>query len=253
MDNPSLLPNNQTSLEQLVSQTLSSSADLGSGELIRSLWNAETCLADLLTYLAQAVAVDQWDHRWPEQQKRDVIAHALEIHRLKGTPIALLKALESHGITASLREWWQPHDPDYWLPPTDVKPGTIVVQTLLNDNQGVNKSKLQQMDNAISHAKRESIHIAVELGLKWDESLALSLAATPGIMTSDHDAQITPLHPESGETELNIAGSTNAITLADHDTELMPLHPQPTLAEFALGGSTHATVLADFDLSGEIT
>lgn len=217
MDKPSLLPINRSSNEHLLSQTLADASDLNGDELIRSLYNAQTCPVELLSYLAQAVAVDLWDHRWGEQQKRDVIENALEIHRLKGTPIAVLKALQSRGIHASLREWWQTPDPQWWLPVSENKPGTVVVETLLNDNQGVDKNKLQHMNNAIGHAKRHSIHCTLELGLKWDETLAFSLARSPSKMSSDRDCQMSPLHPLPVQSDLAIGGFRQAITLADFD------------------------------------
>ena len=223
MDNLSLLPPNKSPLEQLISQTLSPTADSPSDQLIRSLWNAKTCPPELLFYLAQAVAVDLWDHRWSVQQKRDVIENALEIHRTKGTPFALLRALESRGIIASIREWWQDPNPEpnFWLPPTTARPGTIVIHTLINDNYSeelsINKAKLVQMDEAVAHAKRESIEIAMELGLKWNENLALSLCTSSAIMTSDQEAEISPLHPEPATAHLTIKGASRSLVLADHN------------------------------------
>ncbi|MCJ8272009.1 MAG: phage tail protein I [Psychrosphaera sp.] len=223
MDSHSLLPSNQSPTEKLLSQTLYSATSLDGDRLIRSLYNAQTCPADLLSYLAQAVAVDFWDHRWSEQQKRGVIENALEIHRLKGTPAALLIALENRGIDATVREWWQQRDPQWWLPPTQAQPGTIVVHSLLNDNAGIDKSKLQQIDSAITHAKRHSIHFELELGLKWDEKLALSLFSAPQCHACDRAA------------------------------EMLPLHPEPAVAALATSGACQIMVLADFDFEGEIS
>lgn len=219
MDSHSLLPANKSQTEQLLSQTFGSTTDLDDDTLIRRLYNAQTCPTELLSYLAQAVAVDTWDHRWNEQQKREVIESALEIHRLKGTPAALLISLENRGIQAKLREWWQQQDPQWWLPPIQAQPGTIVVHSLLNDNPGIDKSKLQQMDSAITNAKRHSIHVTLELGLKWDEKLAFSLMRAPQQHTSDRTAQMLPLHPEPAVAALATVGVGQLLVLADFDLQ----------------------------------
>lgn len=213
----SLLPPNSTALERLISQALAEGTALPSGDLLRSLYNAQTCPADLLSYLAQAVAVDLWDHRWPAEQKREVIAQALEIHRTKGTPLALLRALESRGITATLREWWQQQDPSWYLPPTSMQPGTIVVQTLLNENIGLDQATMAKMHDAFTHAKRESIHISHEMGLKWDESLAHSGAIANPVGYLDNDAKINPLNPESGLIAIGAGSVAGLLTLADFE------------------------------------
>ncbi len=212
-----LLPNNATVTERLLSQTLSQGTSIEADSLLRSLYNADTCPADLLSYLGQAVAVDQWDHLWPEQQKREVIKNALEIHRTKGTPLSLLKALKNRGINATLREWWQQQDPDWYLPPQDMAPGTVVIETLLNDNYGLDTPLMDKMHDAINHAKRHSIEIAHEMGLKWDETLAVSMVAKAPLMHSDFDAEVSPLNPEQGQVQLNFAAGGRRLVVSDFD------------------------------------
>lgn len=217
MDDLTLLPSNASPTERLISKTTNAETALDSDNLIRSLYNAKTCPADLLSYLGQAVAVDQWDHTWSHELKREVIESALEIHRTKGTPLALLKALKNRGVNATLREWWQQQDPEWYLPPTNAEPGTVVIQTLLNDNYGMDQALMKKMHDAIGHAKRHSIHIAHEMGLKWDESLAhVAVAASP-IMSSDLDAAVNPLHPESGLIEISTAAGGHRMVMADFE------------------------------------
>ena len=61
----------------------------------------------VLDHLAWENSVDGWDTSWPEGMKRKVIAAAAEVHRYKGTPFAISRALEALGIEAELTEWWQ--------------------------------------------------------------------------------------------------------------------------------------------------
>ncbi len=92
-----------------------------------TLWDADNCPADHLPQLAAALSVDFWyvqDVRyagfagaktgddWPEAVKRQMVKQAPELHRLKGTPAGLIKALAILGYGHSyLREFvaWK-HD-----------------------------------------------------------------------------------------------------------------------------------------------
>ena len=63
------------------------------GEIpIRHLWNANTCPAVLLSYLACALSVDGEATDFSEDQLRNLIKASLSIHRKKGT-IASIKEL----------------------------------------------------------------------------------------------------------------------------------------------------------------
>jgi len=61
----------------------------------------------LLDHLAWENSVDVWDVDWPEDIKRNVIVMAAEVHRFKGTPHAIKRALEALDVRAELLEWWQ--------------------------------------------------------------------------------------------------------------------------------------------------
>lgn len=60
----------------------------------------------LLDHLAWEHSVDVWDMDWPEGVKRDVIAIAAEVHRHKGTPFAIKRALEAFDVRTELLEWF---------------------------------------------------------------------------------------------------------------------------------------------------
>ncbi|MCG2663358.1 phage tail protein I [Brevundimonas sp.] len=104
----SLLPSNSTPAERTIEGLRNQVADLDVP--IRHLWNAETCPAAFLPWLAWAMSVDTWRSDWPEQTKRDVIAASARVHRLKGTVAAVRSAAQSvAGLSPiALVEWFQP-------------------------------------------------------------------------------------------------------------------------------------------------
>ena len=91
---PTLLPPSSTPLEREISRT---TGRFSPAQSVPSLWNAATCPPDFLPHLAWSLSVDEWDHGWSVDKKRAVIAAAIEIHRRKGTPLAIRRALESLG------------------------------------------------------------------------------------------------------------------------------------------------------------
>lgn len=91
-----LLPPNSTPLERAVDRSMAA-RHAALPALVPSLWNADTCPAALLPYLAWAVSVDEWDEGWSVDKKRAAIREAPEIHRRKGTPSAIRRALTALG------------------------------------------------------------------------------------------------------------------------------------------------------------
>ena len=86
----SLLPKSAMPMERAV---VASTGRFVPTAQVPALWNAATCPAALLPHLAWALAVDDWDATWGEDRKRAAIANALYIHRHKGTPAAIRRAL----------------------------------------------------------------------------------------------------------------------------------------------------------------
>lgn len=89
-----LLPPNATALESALSDA---AAMEHKPEVVASLWNAATCPVALLPWLAWALSVDEWDEAWPEARKRQAVLQSVQLHRKKGTPWAVLRALEVRG------------------------------------------------------------------------------------------------------------------------------------------------------------
>lgn len=91
---PSLLPPNATPLELALSRAAAMSHQ---PEHIATLWNPLRCPVAVLPWLAWAMSVDEWDDRWPEARQREAVQQAARLHRRKGTPWAIKRALQVHG------------------------------------------------------------------------------------------------------------------------------------------------------------
>lgn len=107
---PTLLPNNASPLERAVSTSIGRFAPAAR---VPTLWDAARCPLALLPHLAWALAVDDWDATWGEERKRAAIANALYIHRHKGTPAAIRRALatvEQGDATLIERADYKHHD-----------------------------------------------------------------------------------------------------------------------------------------------
>jgi phage tail P2-like protein len=86
----SLLPPNRTPLELALSETIAARFPRPIGS-IRTVFDADTCPADLLPFLAWELSVDLWDERWHEVTKRQACRDAMRLHALK-TTLAGIKA-----------------------------------------------------------------------------------------------------------------------------------------------------------------
>jgi phage tail P2-like protein len=101
-----LLPESATDQERAISESTARLGDVATPQ--RSLWDPATCPAELLPWLAWALSVDLWDESWPEARQRAVIAAAVEVHRHKGTPVAVETMCGALGFAVEVSEW-----PDY--------------------------------------------------------------------------------------------------------------------------------------------
>jgi len=104
-----LLPPNATPQERALANTVARVSAIP--VLLRDLWSANTCPAALLPWLAWGMSVDEWDSSWTEQQKRNVIASSVEIHRKKGTIGAVKRIIESFNLGIAIKEWWETTPP----------------------------------------------------------------------------------------------------------------------------------------------
>lgn len=240
-----LLPPNASPLELNLDSLIAAATDLPIQ--IRQLWDPWSCPAVLLPWLAWAVSVDEWQDAWPEQTKRRAIAASFEVHRYKGTPYAVQRALDSLGISTEVIEWWEPSGSG--------QPGTMKVLALVNQNivgdQGlINADMLRQVTRAVESAKRGSIHFTVELGIALTEAFALAGAAGPGVGIADASPESLPVVPDPGGGSIELALGGRSVTLADHDALIEPYLPDPAAGQILLAGVEHRLELSDYQLTG---
>ncbi|MFA5688557.1 MAG: phage tail protein I [Kiritimatiellales bacterium] len=70
-----------------------------------TLWNPDTCRAELLPWLAWAWSVDAWDDDLTEAEKRALISNSIYTHRKKGTVASIRAILKAAGYeTAKIIE-----------------------------------------------------------------------------------------------------------------------------------------------------
>lgn len=159
----SILPANLADLERDLDAALSR---IGLVEIpISVLWDPWQCPLDVLPYLAWAVSVDMWRTDWSEQTKRRVVAGSLDLHRIKGTRPAVLKALESIGLRAELTEWFEESP--------KAQPGTFSLIAWANNNLSadqagfLNEALYDQLYTVIDNAKNTRSHYTFKIGAKF--------------------------------------------------------------------------------------
>lgn len=143
-----LLPLNATQGERALAQTVARISDVPTP--ITSVWDPESCPANLLPWLAWAFSVDEWGADWTDDQKRQAIARSVEIHQHKGTIGALKTALSALGVTLTLREWFEqvPQGAPY----------TFAI-TLDGSSGGWSQSQLQKLLAVVNATKNLRSHL----------------------------------------------------------------------------------------------
>lgn len=154
MNTHSILPSNLPEFEHQLEALEQRITDLEVP--IEDLWNPHTCPVSTLPYLAWAVSVDVWKSEWSDSLKRQVIAAAPELHRIKGTPKAVKQALTSLNLDYSYSEWHE-------QTPTGI-PGTFKVDVWVSD-QGINETLSKTVSQQIDSNKRATSHYLLNMHL----------------------------------------------------------------------------------------
>lgn len=149
-----LLPPNATPLEHALDDAITASY-AGVDVPQKTLWNPDTCPAELLPWLAWALSVDYWDSNWSEAEKRDAIKNSFYIHRHKGTVGALKAALS--GLDVTLEEGWQ-----------QAPAGTPHTFDLIVDvsTRGASKAQMLSLDERVNNTKPVRSHFDLRLRFK---------------------------------------------------------------------------------------
>lgn len=155
-----LLPPNATPLEQALDLA---AARLGEVPVpIAAMWSPARCPQAALPLLAQALAVEEWGADWPVEIKRAVIAGAVEVHRLKGTPAAVKRLLDGIGAVYDYAE-----------------PQALHCSVAIHNSAALVLADAASLRAAIDRVKRASAHCTLTLnaGLRGSAALAAGAAA----------------------------------------------------------------------------
>lgn len=165
-----LLPPNATRLEHSVEREMARAVDLP--VRVRDLWSPDDCPLSLLPWLAWSYGVTQWDSRWTEEQKRNVVRNALFIKRYKGTYAAVERALAALGHSIRIIEWWQE------TPKADPYTFRIDVQIV---DIGIDEPMYDKIERVIADAKNLRSHLTnMRLMARADALVSLGAAVSMG-------------------------------------------------------------------------
>lgn len=244
----SLLPPNATKLERDLEQVIANAVDID--VQIQDLWDPEKCPFKLLPWLAWAYSVDHWEDSWPEHIKRAVVANSFDIHKHKGTPYALQRALNSLGIRTNMLEWWEAK--------ANGQPGTMKVLAMLTENFTSDKNTLftkemlEMVTEAIRVHKRGSIHFELELGIAFEEQFAIAGVVNHGIGYTDFTAETIPLVPNPVSENLKVYGVNHQTHFADHQAFFSAAEPYPAQSFIELGAVVNQIIFSDISLNGVV-
>ncbi len=94
----SLLPNTSTKFERDLEMTGYFAGRPETAFNFSDIWCPHRCPVELLPWLAWTRDVEGFDNTWDEARKRNTIAAAPEINRLKGTVASVKKAMKAAGF-----------------------------------------------------------------------------------------------------------------------------------------------------------
>ena len=242
----SLLPKSSTQLERDLEFLIARSSDLPLS--IKALWCPWTCPVSLLPWLAWANSVDDWQESWPDAVKRRVIADAFDVHRYKGTPCSVQKALDSLGVQTSILEWWEPEGSG--------QRGTMTVSALLNENiagsgEGlINAQMLRLITTAINNSKRGSIHYDLELGIYFEDQFNLSAGLASGVGLNSEEFDFSAITPDTSSASAQIACVEHSTVCADSEMAGAAVTPEQLQGQLLHGGVLHQLALSTVELKG---
>ena len=143
-----LLPPNATDLERKLTEVGKDAFNLPSIRIIKDI---DQVPSQFLPFIAWQKSVDYWDETWQEALKRKVIKESRELHRLKGTPAAIKKALEPFGYEVTLIEWFNAEP--------NLVPGTFNLE-LNVIGKSLNVETYSEINRLVSESKAASRHLA---------------------------------------------------------------------------------------------
>ena len=187
MSKTSLLPSNQTKLEQALAQVSAGDSELAN--VLRQMHSVDYCPASMLPWLAIQRSVDRWDPEWSEAIKRKMVKDSFEVHKRKGTVGALRRVVEPFAEIIDITEW---HELEPMGPP-----GTFSMSLALFDS-GLTDTAIAELERMISDTKPLSRHL-VGLSITYSPNGTYYIGA--GISSGD---EVVISSPELWADDLDI-------------------------------------------------
>ena len=202
-----LLPPNATALERALE---ADGAQLGDIPVpIDTLWIPESCPAALLPWLAYSVSVDLWNPDWPESVKRQVIAAAFDVHRIKGTLGAVRRALEALDLDGvEITEWFDYGGEPYFFR-VDVELST----------RGLTETEIADIEAAIKRSKNVR---------SWLDRLRVFLSnrsRVPVVAIATMSGETLTVHPFA-VTEISVNASVPVVGVGLYSVETVTVYPR---------------------------
>lgn len=149
-----LLPPNATAPERAISDAIV--RDVATP--IRAVWDADTCPASMLAWLAWAFSVDEWDSTWTDAQKRAYIKRSIEVQKYKGTIGAVKDALAALFYSARVQEWFNQ------IPEGNPYTFRILLEA---DQVGIEQTAINSLLTVLERTKNLRSHLdRIDLGVK---------------------------------------------------------------------------------------
>ena len=152
-----LLPPNASPFERSLEQAMAFRGDERE-VFIDKLWRPFECPIEVLPFLAWGLGVRRWDPAWPEAVRRQAVADAIAVHRIRGTLGAVEAALDEIGAVYDIEE----------------RPGGAAFKmaiSVFNSNTLLGETDPAKIREYVDDVKRFSVH--------YDLALAASLGCSP--------------------------------------------------------------------------
>lgn len=210
----SLLPPNRTPVEEALEQAVRSvDPDLSP---IAALMDPATCPMHLLGWLAWSFSVDDWHDDWTDAIKRQVVADAIAVHRVKGTVGAVRRSLASLGFRAEIAEWF-----DYGGDPHTFRVDAFGDQIVAAGFQ-IDQTLLARVTRLIENVKPARSHFRLRIG----EGFNVTATGKAGLLQRHRHAQTLSPAPRVQEIDNRPVLKPGLRQRSQHCQMLMP-SPRP--------------------------
>jgi len=166
-----LLPPNATSVE-LALEALTRRVDAIPVPL-RALRLADECPPEILPWLAYERAVGSWNSNWPLAVKRNVVAQAINVARMRGTAESVRQVVQAFGGQIALREWWQQD------PPGEPHTFQLILSLTGQDGEAASADFVDEVIAAVDRTKPVRSRFTFTQGLKAEAGLGVAAGARP--------------------------------------------------------------------------